>query len=200
MAKIIITQEVTTPATPPAGTLVIYTKPDRVLYMLDEFGVETPLTNIVEDTILYFEGDFPPDFVNIDDYNFSDGAAFSPGVDEDIIFRVTPVREYQKGGVRLLLRYCMSTSDTGTLRFRFDYRVKEIGDPATGGTNYQQFVTFDPVETAEVLGVFSDLIIPATRITGNTELVYCRLSRLGADVADTHTGDFCLVGMGTVKL
>lgn len=200
MSKIIISQEATTPPVPPVGTVVVYAKPDRVLYALDETGLEVPLTNVVKDSPVYFEGDNPPDFVNADDYNFEDGAAFAPSVDEDIIFRITPIRDYQEAGVQLLLQYCMSTADTGTLRFQFDYRVKETGDPVTGGTDYQQFLTYDPVDQAEELALFVGLEVPSGRITSTTELVYCRLTRVGTDVLDTHTGSFCLLGLGVFKL
>lgn len=200
MSKVVVSHEMTPPPVPPAGTVVIYAKTDKVLYVMDEDGVEIPLTNIGEDSLLYFEGDVPPDMGNIDDYNFEDSAAFAPGVNQDIIFRIVPVRSYQEAGVRLLLRYSMSTADTGTLRFRFDYRIKEDGDPATGGLNYQQFETFDPVDTAETLGVFLDLNIPSGRVTPTTELIYCRITRLGTDVADTHTGYFVLSGLGSYRL
>lgn len=200
MSKIIVSHEPSTPPIPSVGTVVIYAKPDKVLYVMDETGLELPLTNVLEDSVLYFEGDFPPDFVNVDDYDFADGASFAPAVNEDIIFRVTPVRKYQEAGVQLLLRYCMSTASAGTLRFRFDYRVKEIGDPTSGGTNYQQELTYDPVDQAEELDLFVGLEIPATRITPTTELVYCRLTRVGTDVLDNHPGNFCLLGLGVFKL
>lgn len=111
MSKIIVSHEPVTPAVPSAGTIVVYAKPDKVLYMMDENGVEMPLSNVDETSLVYFEGDNPPSYVNIDDYNFGDGAAFAPGVNQDIIFRITPLLEYQEGGVQLLARYCMSTAD-----------------------------------------------------------------------------------------
>ena len=153
-----------------------------------------------EDALLWFEGVTPPEFVNIDSYNFDDGSAFSPGVDEDIVFRVVPPRKYQKQGLRLLLRYCMSTSHTGNVRLKLDYRIKKEGEAATGGTDYTNTLTLDPVNTAQILDYFSDFFFSLSEVTSDTELIYCRLTRLGMDVLDTHTGDFCLVGIGVVGL
>jgi hypothetical protein len=153
-----------------------------------------------EDTIPYFEGSNPPDFVNFDDYNFDDGAALAAGSDQDVIFRVVPPRKYQTQGLRLLFRYCMSVANTGTVRLRLDYRVKKTGDPATGGTDYVELVTVDPVDLAQELDVYSGLTIPSGRITLDTEFLYCRLTRLGTDVLDTHLGDFCLGGIGVIGL
>jgi len=154
-----------------------------------------------EDGLLWFEGVTPPDFVNLDSYNFDDGSAFLAGQDMDIIFRVVPPRKYQKLGLRMVLRYCMSIAHVGgTVRLRFDYRVKEKGDLATGGTDYQDFVTIDPVDVAQELDVFLGFTVPSGRITDDTELIYCRLTRLGTDILDTHFGDFCLAGIGVIGL
>lgn len=151
-----------------------------------------------EDTLLWFEGSNPPDFVNLDTYNFDDGSAFPPGVDQDVIFRIVPPRKYQTQGLRLLFRYCMSTANAGNVRLQLDYRIKKTGDAATGGTDYQDFVTVDPVDVSQELDLFLGFTIASGRVTSDTELIYCRLTRLGTDILDTHTGDFCLVGIGVM--
>jgi len=200
MAKIIFAHEAGTPPVPSAGTIVVYSKGDNILYSLDSTGLETPLTSILQDNIDFFEGNVPPDFANIDDYNFVDGAAFDPDINQDVIFRIDPKRDYQESGLKFVFRYGMSTAETGTVRLKLDYRVKNLGEDMTGGTDYQQLLTLDPSDLALKVETFDSFTIPASRITANTELVHCRFTRLATDLLDTHTGIFVLFGIRIGKL
>jgi len=142
----------------------------------------------------FYEGDNPPAMVNVDDYNFEDAAAFDPSTDQDVIFRLEPEARYDLGA-KLRMRYCMSTSDAGVLKLQLDYRVKAQGDPVSGGTNYSQTFVIDPVNTADTVAYNEEINIPSGRIDETTQVVHCRLTRLGSDAQDTHTGIFCLFGI-----
>ena len=149
-----------------------------------------------ESQIPFYEGDVPPPMVDIDSFHFEDAAAFSPSVDQDIIFRLDPAVRYG-AGVKPVLRFCMSTAHAGTVKLRFDYRVKMLGDPVDGGTDYTQTVVVDPSNLAEQIELCDALAVPAGIFTANTAVVHCRLSRLGASggVQDSHTGIFCLLSI-----
>jgi hypothetical protein len=146
----------------------------------------------VDESVFFFEGDNPPPFFDIDNYDFHDSAGFEAGVDQDVIFRIDP-RDFSNG-VHINLLYCMSTSSPGQLRFRIDYRVKSIGEDVTGGMNYHSLLTLDPVDQLHVMQSIELTNISAGKLT-NAELVHCRLTRLGSDPLDTHDGVFCLIGI-----
>ena len=144
--------------------------------------------------LTFYEGNNPPLMVNIDDFEFEDAAGFEPGVVEDLIFHLEPAVRYQTG-MEFSLRFCMSTANAGVVKLQLDYRVKNLGDPVDGGTNYSTTMLLDPVNTANTIEEQDGLVIPAGRITDNTQAIHCRLTRLGTDIQDTHTGIFCLFGL-----
>ena len=184
-------------------------RPGAITVPFDNSDINYTATNVqaalVEmekkaDAIIWFEGSNPPGFVNIDDYNFSDGSAFPHGVDNDVIFRIDPARKYQQSGLRLVMHYCMSSLDTGDVRLKFDYRIKQDADPVGGGTDYQNFYTLTPLYGAQVVELFTTIVIPLGVINSDTDVIHCRLTRLGTDVLDTHSGDFCVFAIGVVGL
>lgn len=142
---------------------------------------------------VFYEGDNSPPFIDIDDYHFEDAAGFDPDLDQDIIFRPAPQVGYVSRGMKLLLQFCMSTGHTGNVVLKLDYRIKDLGDPIGAGAEFSQTFTINPLNVADTIEVNEQVQIPAGRVTATTETIHCRLTRLGTDPGDTHTGIFCLV-------
>jgi len=142
----------------------------------------------------FYEGAVPPPAVNIDNYDFEDAAGFNPSVNEDIILIIVPHDRYSNG-LKLRLRYCMSTAQVAQVKLRLNYRVKSLGDNISLGTDYvtEQVITVTP--NADIIAFNEEVQIPAGRIDGTKEAVHCRLTRVGSDVADTHGGIFCVFGL-----
>lgn len=146
-------------------------------------------------TIPFYEGSTPPPMINLDDYDFEDAAGFDRDSDQDVIFRLPHPRVYLHG-VKFRLRYCMSTAPDGDVRLRLDYRIKEEGGPVGTGVEYDQTWTVTPsgLSANEIL-ISEDVQIPDGRLSDSVEVVHCRLTRVGTDIQDTHTGQFCLLSI-----
>ncbi len=148
----------------------------------------------LEEHLEFYEGDNPPPFVNVDDYNFEDAAGFSPTDDQDIIFRLEPHGRYTNG-LKIRLKYCMSTAEAGLVKLKLDYRLKIDGGAVSGGSDYSSIVTMDPVDTDNVVAFNEDLNLPSGRLDEGIQMAHFRLTRLGSDVGDTHNGVFCVFGI-----
>lgn len=142
--------------------------------------------------IPFYEGANPPPMINLDDYDFEDAAGFSSSADQDIIFRVPNPISY-KHGVKFRMRYCMSAAGPGNVRLKLDYRIKELGGDVGTGVEYDQTWTITPTGLpADELFVTDEVQIPDGKFPELVEIVHCRLTRIGTDLLDTHTGQFCL--------
>jgi len=148
----------------------------------------------LDNSLAIFEGDNPPPMINLDDFDFEDAAGFEFNQDQDIIFKIQPRGKYTHG-IKLRMKYCMSTAEPNQLKFRLDYRVKIAGDPTTGGTDYSTTHLVTPVNLANTMAFNEELIIPATVIDNSVQIVHCRLTREGLDPIDTHDGTFCLIDL-----
>jgi len=148
----------------------------------------------MEEHVEFYEGDVPPPFVDIDNYHFEDAAGFDPSVDQDIVFRLEPHGRYTNG-LKLRMKYCMSTAETGLVKFKLDYRLKIVGGSVSGGTDYTTTVTIDPVDSADTVAYNEDISLPTGRLDETIQVAHFRLTRLGTDAGDTHGGVFCLFGL-----
>ena len=145
--------------------------------------------------IPFYEGDNPPPMVNLDDYDFEDAAGFAHDQDQDVIFRLPQPQLFQHG-VKFRLRYCTTTAGPGDLRLKLDYRIKEHGGDISTGVEYDQTWTYTSVGLSANELLTTDVVqIPDGRISDSVEIVHCRLTRIGTDPLDTHTGQFCLVSI-----
>jgi len=176
-----------------------WTPGDRMVDPDGHVIVTSASTTGMINTVPFYEGSNAPPMINIDDYDFEDAAEFQNGTVQDVIFRVD-VTNLAQSGIRFVMRYFMTTAHTGTLRLRLDYRIKDTGDAVSGGSNYMTLLTFDPVNTANEVAWFNDVTVPAGRVVAATQLIHCRFSRIGNDVADTHDGSFCLLNIQPVVL
>lgn len=127
-------------------------------------------------------------------------SAFANGV------RYVPIRDAQSdyiefqfvasktGDGRLAVNYSMSASEANNVRLRLDVLKLSPNDtPSTAATTGTAF-TVSPGANVTMKEIDSDDSSDFT-ISGLTvgQVIYCKLSRLGADGADTHTGDMRII-------
>lgn len=141
----------------------------------------------------FWEGVNPPFIANIDAYGFDDSAGFPEGEDHDVIFKMDANFRALKRGALLTLVYTMSTSEWGkSLTLRLDYRVHAYGERYDAGTPYDMTVTVPVIHLDGVLAITQPFQIPNGHLNDETVEVECRLTRMGTQVSDTHTGDLGL--------
>lgn len=149
-----------------------------------------------EEALDYYEGNNPPDIGLYDVYGFQDAAAFYGGVDQDVILKIDNKFSQYDTGAQLILLYAMSSAEVSkSVRLKLDYVVHASGEDFDAGIPYAQTITLPVPSTAKTLSVTQLLAIPNGHITSSTVEVECRLSRLGSDPLDTHSGDFGLKGV-----
>jgi len=141
----------------------------------------------------YFEGDNPPFMADADVYHFYDSADFVASEDHDVIFKLaSQLANMDANGATIFLVYFMSTAESSkNIVLKFDYVVHDKNEAYNGGSVYSSQYTISTPNTANLTTV-NTVAIPAARITSNTVEIECRLTRLGTNVSDTHTGDFII--------
>jgi len=141
----------------------------------------------------YYDGNNSPYRADADNYDFQDAASFIHGDDMDVIFKLaSQLGNIDANGATMVLIYFMSTAESSkNVVLRLDYTVHDKGEAYNGGTVYgSTYITATPNDSN--LTALTTISIPAGNVTANTVEVECRLSRLGTNGSDTHTGDFIL--------
>jgi hypothetical protein len=143
-------------------------------------------------SIDFFEGVNSPDAVIADQFNAEDAAAFDAADDEDVIFKIEARQHSMVGGLRFNLVYGMETSEAADIKLRLEYLPRSAGVQVDSGTPTVIEHVVTPNATANQQDVITDFEIPAGDIADTDNEIECRLTRLGTDPADTHTGYFGL--------
>jgi len=154
--------------------------------------VDPLLGSLEYEDMEFVEGTDAPDVTDMDTFGFDDAAAFDPGVDRDVIFRATAVREDLKEGFEVVLIYAMSTSFAGDVQLKLDWHVHDEGEQVDGGTAYDDTQVKTVNATGSELAILIPFTIPSGQITDTTREIEFRLTREGSSVSDTHTGEFGL--------
>lgn len=111
--------------------------------------------------------------------------SFSADQDQTISFnRVWEV----KSDVAIEIGYLMSSDDSGDVKIRISYAVN-------GGSYTDMDQTITPGSGTTFKKAVLDAKIPSTAFAAGDNLLTVKLSRLGADVADTHPGAFQLASL-----
>lgn len=97
------------------------------------------------------------------------------------------------------VNYAMSSSEANAVRVRLDVLKLAAGDaPSTAATTGTAF-TVTPGSNVTVQQIKStDSADLALTSLASGRIVYCRLTRLGSDGADTHTGDMRVIEVRAV--
>lgn len=140
----------------------------------------------------FYEGTTPPYIADIDAYSFQDAAGFPVGEDRDVILKIDEMSGLSSG-FDVYLVYTMSTSDAGNdIRLTLDYLIHQSTEAYGAGTAYGQTQDVTITTAKDILGVIQPFTVPNGHVTGSTVEVELRLTREGAHVNDTHSGDFGL--------
>lgn len=140
----------------------------------------------------FYEGSTPPYIADVDAYSFQDAAGFPVGEDRDVILKIEEMTGLYTG-FDIYLVYVMSTADAGNdIRLTLDYLVHQTTETYGAGTAYGQTQDITISTGLDILGVIQPFTIPNGHVTGSTVEVELRLTREGAHINDTHSGDFGL--------